>query len=351
MTKINKKTRFAYLSTIFLLLLGACEKDFSVNSENTEPFPIIYTLLNPADNVHYVKVFKSYLVDGNAYDAVTDLDKYSYIDSIDVYLVEYDGNGNNLRTIYFYSTTEVPKDSGLFGYPTQIIYRADAQLSRDYTYQLFVYNPYTKNIACNEKPIVLAGQSSIADASTKTTIVIPENSVTMKFSAGINSTKYLLRIWYYYSEDLIDNTSRQPDPILWTMGTVSGNLSTAKTEKSLTIGSGSDFFKRIASEVKEDPDVYRRRTDSLVYEIYSAARDWDLYIQSTTPSTGLNQNKLYYSNLKAYNTETGEEKYVMGFVSSRAILMRQYRDLAKPATIDSLINGRFTKHLKFTDSY
>ncbi len=351
MAEIYKKIRVTYFLMIFLLLLVACEKDFSVNSENAEPFPIIYALLNPSDNVHYVKVFKSFLVEGSAYDVVNDVDKYSYIDSIDVYLKEYDENGNDVRIIEFYSTTEIPKDSGMFGYPTQIIYKADAALDINHTYQLFVYNPYTKNMACNEKPVALAGKPRISESLTKTTIAIPENSMNMKFFTGVNTTKYMLRIWFYYSEDLIDNTSRQPNPILWTLGTVSDNSATANIEKNLTISSGSDFFRRIASEVKEDPNVYRRRTDFLVYEIYSAAIDWDLYVQSTFPSTGLNQNKLYYSNLKAYNTETGEEKHVMGFVSSRAILMRQYGDLAYPATRDSLMHGRFTKHLKFTDSY
>ena len=331
-------------------MLGACEKDFSVNSENAESFPIIYTLLNHSENVHYVKVYKSFLVEGNAYDVVNDLDKYSYIDSIDVYLVEYNTNNDSIRTIFFHSTTDIPKDSGLFGYPTQIVYKAEAKLDMNYTYQLFVYNKFTKNIAYNEKNIALAGRPTISESSTKTTITIPENSMIMKFWTGINITKYLLRIKYYYSEDLKDNTRRQPEPILWTLGSVSDNLLTSGREKSLTVGAGVDFFRRIASEVKEDPNVLRRRTDSLVYEIYTAAQDWDLYIQSTLPSTGVNQNKLYYSNLKGYNTETGEEKYAMGFVSSRDIFTKQYQGLHF-TTKDSLFYGRYTKHLLFTDIY
>ena len=351
MFKKNKKWQFACFSALFLLAAGGCEKEFSVNAEGVEPFPIIYALLNPSDNEHYVKVYKSFLVENNAYDVVGDLDKYSYIDSIDVYLVEYNSTKDSVRTIRFYMTTDVPKDSGLFAYPTQVVYKADAELNVNFTYRLFVYNPYTKNIAYNEKPIGLAGEPTIRESVTKNTIAIPENTMTMKFFTDVNTSKYLLRLLFHYSEDLLDNTSRQPAPIVWTLGTVEDNMMLAGKEKSFSVGSGSDFFRRISAEVRYDQNVYRRRTDSIVYEIYAAAKDWDLYVLSTMPPVGVNQNRLFYSNLKSYNTETGIETPVLGFVSSRNLFKKQYRDLATPGSRDSLIRGRYTKDLLFTDKY
>jgi hypothetical protein len=350
MIQRNKKTQFVYLSITFWLLLGACEKDFSVNSENAEPFPVVYALLNASENVHYIKVYKSFLAEGSAYDLVNNVNSYSYLDSVDVYVVEYDENGNKKRTIDFFPTWEVPKDSGLFEYPAQMLYKAEAELNADYSYQLFVDNRYTKIRVYNEVSVFPSGKPIIAEASSKTTITIPDGSMTFKFWTGSNVTKYFLRIRYYYTEDLLDNTSRQPEPVLWTIGTVSDNILTPGREKNVTISAGSAFFEKIASQIKTDPNVFRRRTDSLVYEIYSAASDWDLYIQSTQPPTGLNQNKLYYSNLKAYHTDTKQEKYALGFFSFRNILEKQYRDLHRN-TKDSLFHGRYTKDLLFTDNY
>ena len=122
-------------------------------------------------------------------------------------------------------------------------------------------------------------------------------------------------------------------------------------EKKFTVLTGSSFFVRISSEVKEDVNVRIRHTDSILFEVYAAAKDFDLYMRSAVPATGINQEKLYYSNIKAYNTETKEEKYAMGFFSSRAMGLKQYRDLMTPGPRDSLFYGRYTGHLLFTDLY
>ena len=354
-TKKNRKnTKKSFLLPICFLLglyfSTSCEKDFHVNADS-EPFPIVYGLLDINDSIHYVKVYKSYLVDGNAYDVVKDIDKYSYIDSIDVYLVEYNARGESIRTIKYDTTTNIPKDSGLFGYPTQIIYEAHATLNIDYSYKLVVSNKYTKNIAETKEPIALASHPSIREPVSQTTIAIPERSKEFKFWTGRNTTKYFLQIKYFYTEDYFDGTSRQPEPIIWILGNVPDYSAVVGQEKSILIGAGADFFRRLSSEIKEDPNVRIRHTDSLIYEIHAAAKDWDLYLRANIPSTGINQDKLTYSNMIGYNAETKEEQYIMGFFSSRTMAFKQYRDLNYPGTRDSLFHGRYTKNLKFTDNY
>jgi hypothetical protein len=338
----------------FLLLMGifiSCEKDFSVISDNSEPFPVVYGLLDIADSVHYIKIYKSYLTDGNAYDLTKDIHKYSYIDSIDVYLIEYNLQGDILRKIPFDTTTSIPKDSGLFGYPVQILYKVYAVLNVDHLYKLVIYNPYTKNIVETNELISLASPPILRIPVNQRYIAIVYGAMEFKFLTGKNTNKYSLQMKYYYSEDLLDNTSRQPKPVIWTIGTVADNSATEGVIKSYTINRGAVFFIRIASEVKQDPNVYRRRTDSIVYEVYAAAKDWDLYQQTTIPPTGVNQERLYYCNLKAYNEETKEEKQVMGFFSSRTKATKSFRDLATPGSRDSLFSGRYTGHLLFTDRY
>ena len=350
--KKNSKKRFLLPFIIFLCLGFAisCEKDFSANADS-EPFPIVYGLLDVSDTVHYIKVFKSYLVEGNAYDVVKDVHKYSYLDSIDVYLVEYNAKGDFLRNIPFDMTTDIPKDSGLFGFPTQIIYKSTASLGNDSLYKLVVYNKYTKIQVESKEPVALAYKANIREPATQVNIGIPEKGKEFRFFTGRNATRYFLQIKYYYTEDYIDGTSRQPEPIIWELGELVDNSGTAAQEKTLLVGAGSDFFRRLQSEIKPNDKVRIRHTDSLIYEIYSAAKDFDLYMRSSIPSTGINQEQLYYSNLKCYNTETGEEQYVIGFFSSRTKVVKWYRDLLWPGTRDSLFYGRLTGHLKFSDNY
>ena len=338
---------------IFLFLgLGffmACNKDFSTNS-NTEPFPIVYGLLDVNDSVHYIKIYKSFVVEGNAYDAVTDINKYSFIDSIDVYLIEYNAFGDSIRTIVFDTTTSIPKDSGLYEYPTQILYKAHATLHVDNSYKLVIFNPYTRNITETKELLALASPPVIIESAFQIYFYVPKGKKDFEFRTGKNTTRYFVRIKYYYTEKLYNNTSRQPEPVIWDIGNIVDYSAKEGIEKSLSILEGVNFFIRISSEVKEDKNVRIRHTDSILYEIYAAAKDFDLYLRSNIPPTGINQEKLYYSNLRAYNIDTKKGQYVRGFLSSRTKTTKYYRDLRYPAR-DSLFYGRFTGHLLFTDLY
>ena len=356
--KKSKKSKTVTKKSILLpicFLLGlcfsiSCEKDIDINSDS-KPFPIVYGLLDANDSIHYIKVYKSYLVEGNAYDVVKDIDKYSYKDSVDVYLIEYNEKGDSIRTIRFDTTTSIQKNEGLFGHPTQILYKTHTTLFTDFSYKLIVKNKYTNDITTTKESIFLASPPSIRESITQTSIHIPEKSKDFKFWTGKNATKYFLQIKYFYTENLYDGTSRQPEPIIWVLGNVSDPSTQAGQEKSLLVGAGADFFRRLNSEIKEDPNVRIRHTDSLIYEVYAAARDFDMYLRSNVPSTGVNQEKLYYSNLTSYNAETAEEQYAIGFFSSRTMASKWYRDLGYPSTKDSLFYGRYTGHLRFTDTY
>jgi hypothetical protein len=311
----------------------------------------VYGLLNVLDNEHYVKIYKSFVVEGNAYDAVKDIDKYSYIDSIDVSLNEYDAKNNLLRKIKMDTTSEILKDSGFFLYPTQILYVAKAVLNKNYRYELEIFNPYTKNVAKVKVPVAIVGTISITRPSGSE-IAITDRSISFEFYSGENINMYQLLLKFYYTEDLTDNTSRQPKPIIWELGSIIDPSAIAGIQKSISVSSGYIFFQKIAENIQDNDNVKIRHTDSIVLEVHSAGKDWGLYIQSNLPSSGINQDRLHYSNMKAYNTETGEKKYVMGVFSSRSVTVKKYTDLVLAnGSRDSLFYGRYTKHLRFTDIY
>lgn len=354
MTFRRKKYFLPLILIVVLLSFYRCKPEFSVNS-NSETFTIIYGLLNASEKSQYVKVFKSFITEGNAYDVVKDINQYSYIDSIEVYLNEYSANNPSPRKIPLDTTTEIPKDSGIFLYPTQILYTTKMELNKDCTYEIVVFNPYTKNITKTKLPFALVGDVRITRPVGPDDISIidadKDVGVTFVFYTGKNTTLYQLLVKYYYTEILVDNTNRQPAPVVWTLGTVEDMTAKEGIEKRFP-ASGTNFFRRIAESIQEDGNVRARHTDSIVLEIHSAAKDWELYLKSNIPSTGINQDKLHYSNIAAYNTETKEEKYAIGITSSRGVTTKRYRDLTiTGGSRDSLFHGRFTKHLKFTDIY
>ncbi len=353
MISIKKRTSFLFFLPFVMFSLSSCKPEFSINSDG-EPFPVIYGLLNPSEKVHYVKVYKSFVVEGSAYDVVKDIHMYSYIDSIEVYLNEYDSRNNLIREIKLDTSTAIAKDSGIFLYPTQILYATDtdAVLNKDYLYEITVFNPYTKNRAKTKAPLSLAGQVNLT-VPKGTDISITDRPLSFEFYTGQSTTMYQLVLKYYYTEDLFDNTSRQPSPVVWGLGSLNDLTAEAGSLKKLSLSTGANFFSTIAESINNnDASVKSRHTDSIVVEVYSAGKDWGLYIQSNLPSTGINQDRLQYSNMIAYNTETGEEKYTTGIFSSRGVTRKTYNDLTIiGGSRDSLLRGRYTGHLKFTDIY
>jgi len=350
MGRVSKRKFLLFILPFLVLCLCKCKPEFSVNSDG-EPFTVIYGLLNVSEERHYVKIFKSFVVDGSAYDVVKDLDRYSYIDSIEVYINEYDANNNLIRKIPMDTSTEIPKDSGLFLYPTQVIYVANAVLNKDYKYEIIVFNPYTKNITKVKAPVSTIGDVNITKPAGYE-ISITEGGMTFEFYTAENSTRYQLLLKYYYTEDLYSGTSRQPDPIVWDLGSIVDNTLAAGSKKSLSVSNAEIFFSKIGFGVVDDDNVKVRHTDSLVLEVHSAGKDWSLFIQSNSPTSGINQDRMQYSNIIAYNTETGEEKYATGIFSLRGITTRKYSNLTvTTGSRDSLFYGCYTGHLRFTDVY
>jgi len=349
MKPVKKSEIYLFFLPVLLFCFCKCKSDFSTNSAE-EPFPVIYGLLDIANKEHYAKIFKSFLVEGNAYDTAKNIDKYSYIDSIDVYLNEYDIQNKLIRKIPMDTTTIFPKDSGLFFYPTQILYVANAILNNNYLYEIEVFNPYTKNIAKTKIPVALP-HGIVINKPTGNEITILDDVLDFVFHTGKNTTIHQLYLKYYYTEIFIDGTRRQAPPIVWELGYFVDKSMATNMQKTTPL-SGAFFFRKIAENVQENTDVKGRYTDSIMLEIHTAGKDWGLYLLSNMPYTGINQEKLYHSNIIAYNTETGKEKYATGFFSSRGITYKKFTDLTLAfGSRDSLFRGRYTKHLGFTDVY
>jgi hypothetical protein len=346
------KRRCALTIATGLLLLTACEKkDFSVNSPKREEVTIVYGLLDPDATTHYIKIYKGFLTDGNAYEAAKDPHRFNYLDSIDVRMDEYADN-KKVRTIPFDTTTAVPKDSGLFSYPEQCLYRAIAKLNPQYKYRLHIENRYTGKTITAETPLVGDIYVTYPILNLSREITFPENEMRIKYKnkSGISPACYEAIFSFYYTEELADGTRRQGKPVVWYVGKDFNNQPRMNIPYH-----GETFYRRLAENISTDNSVKSRHTDSIVLTIHRGGNDLYKYIQASTIGTGINQEKIGYTNLHSYassaNMEAGkEDRNGIGIFSSKGITRSVFRDLSIISR-DSLFYGRFTKHLKFTDIY
>ncbi|MDD4209639.1 MAG: hypothetical protein PHI52_04795 [Bacteroidales bacterium] len=333
--------KFLFIAAIGIIAFSSCKKkDFSLNS-NYEDFTIVYALLNPDDSVHYMKIYKNFLTDGNAYDAAKDIRNYSYIDSIEVTLEEYNGT-NLVQTYYFDTTTFIPKDSGIFAFPLQILYTSKIKLNRNYSYKVVVRNLYTQKITT-------ATTRLVGDLSVKYPIYYPNkiNNITflprqqqLEFTKGENITLCQASFYYYYTEVFKNGNRRQAAPVVFQAG---------ESTTEIISYFGENLLRKIKENVKVNDEVDYRYTDSVVLKIYTASNDLYLYLLAISASTGLNQERMEYTNVKSYSKEDDkfeEDGNALGIVASRGVYSLMFDELSK-TTNDSLLYGRFTGDLKF----
>lgn len=343
-----------FFTAVMLCLLLACEKkDFSVNSDKKEEVTIVYGLLNPDVRQQYIKIYKGFLTEGNVYEAVKDPSNYSYADSIDVAIEEYNGQ-KLLRCIAFDTTTSLPKDSGLFAYPGQIVYTAQIKLNKNYRYVLNIKNRYSQKIITAETDIVGDVFVTYPPLNMSKEISFPENDLRLKYKQreGVNPSCYEAYYFYYYTEVMADGSSIQQEPVVWYIG-----KDFSATPRMTIPYKGETFYQKIAEKIAltDSKDVKSRHTDSIVLYLYKGGENLYKYISASTVGTGLNQERLRYTNIHSYATPADraanrEDHLATGIFSSKGIMRVTFRDLAIVSR-DSLFKGRFTGHLKFTDVY
>ncbi|MBO4774461.1 MAG: hypothetical protein J5516_06765 [Bacteroidales bacterium] len=347
-----KKRRRLLYTMLICLLFASCEKrDFSVNSPKREEVTIVYGLLDPDASDHYIKIYKGFLTEGSAYEAAKDPHYYCYADSIEVWMEEYNGE-KLVRTISFDTTTAIPKDSGLFSYPEQCLYRATAKLNLNYSYRLHIRNRYTNKIVIAETPLVGDIYITYPILNSSREITFPESDLQVKYKnkSGVSPACYEAIFTYHYTEKLKDGTQRQGKPVEWNIGNDFNNQ-----PKMAIPYNGETFYWKVAQGIKNDPAVVSRHTDSIVLTMYKGGIDLLKYIQASTVGTGMNQEKIGYTNLHSYASEADwkagkEDGNGIGIFSSKGVKRAVFRDLSIVSR-DSLFYGRHTGHLKFTDIY
>ena len=346
------KKATSILAGLLCLVFLSCEKkDFSVNSPKNEEVTVVYGLLDPDAGTHYIKIYKGFLTEGSAYDAAKDPSRYSYGDSIDVRIDEYNGS-KLVRSIRFDTTTAIPKDSGLFSYPIQCLYCAKARLKPEYRYLLHIENRYSHKIIEAETQLVGDIYITYPVLNLAREISFPESDLRIKYKnkSGVPPACYEASITYHYTETLNNGNTRRGEPVVWYVGKDFYN-----TPRMSIPFQGETFFRKIAEGVKDDPEVKSRHTDSIVLNLYKGADDLFKYIQASTIGTGINQEKIGYTNIRSYASpeafaEGKSDDNGLGIFSSKGVTHAIFRDLSISSR-DSLFYGRHTKHLKFTDIY
>ncbi len=314
-----------FFSTLFF---WQCSNELDIN-DNWKDYTVVYGLLNPVNNTQIIRVSKSFLGEGNAYQMAQIPDSIYYQKPILVTIEEW-FNGNLTKTIPLYKDSLLPRDSGVFAFTKNYYYVTNEPLRTDAIYKLVI------NI---DGKIVSSETKMIPDFSFVSVPSMISFSTTSNFKFSFSTPKYgrifqTFIHFYYYDITATDTIRRLMEIPL-------GKYISNNIEGNEIVNyeyPGIKFYQDVANRIQHSEAVLHRVAAKMAIQlvVYAGSNDMYAYMQVSAPNTSLSMDKPSYSNIS-----NG-----LGLFTSRYTKYDMPRQLTQ-RTIDSLAYGQFTKNLKF----
>lgn len=299
-----KKLTVVLAVVLIIAGLSSCETDFDVTAE-WKDIPVVYGLLDQNDSVHYVKVNKAFLGDGNLLEYAQNQDSSLY-DDIKVIMEEID-DGELRRAIQMDTATIHNKDSGAFFYPDQILYTTGTEnaiyLNKNYSYRLKVIDKPTNNVKASASTNLVHGMVLTQPRITPNMEVhFPDyGTKSVEWLSAVNGTRYQVKIYFNYEERMKNgNTVRRT--LTWNPFEVQQIKDTTGGKEMKTAFENEAYYDFIAENVPyEDTDkeeqVNLRVAKNFTFEVSVASQVFDKYMEIYQPSESIVQYRPEYTNI------------------------------------------------------
>lgn len=327
------------LAVLIPLLFGSCSTDFDTIADYKETV-VVYGLLDQLSNEQLIKINKAYLGEGNALLMAQEKDSINYADILNVSMEEIDGNGNVLATFSLLRDTSFLKDSGMFNYPFQVIYKlVGQQLHINSNYRLKVKNTQTGLEAKSTTSLLGNINLKTPGASQKFNFTLPVN-FSVQYAPASGAKIYNLTLRFHYTETNIVSGLTTDKYVDWFLPDEVVDINATNDMKFII--PREDFYKVLGANIPVDPDMVRHVGNpdvaggfSMEVRITSGSENLYKYMQLTTPSSSIVQERPPFSNI-----ENG-----VGLFTGRS-LFSTFRDLDDP-TKNSLDTSIYTRDLNF----
>ena len=339
--KLNKDNKMNYIKLIFLFIISifmfsACSTDIDVNGD-WEDLPIVYCVLDQSSEYQYVKINKTFLGQMPASEMAQVSDSLFY-EEVTVIVKEY--VDNSFRNSWTFTPVDtINKPAGYFAHDRNTIYIAKFNLNEDAEYEIEVNINNGEHIVTGSTKLI-SGLGILTPSSYAPQIEIASyvSDFEYKYYNGENSKVYQMTIVFNYLEVMGADTVEKS--IIWPQNKEFRTHSIA----SNVIGKFSNlaFYNLLTATIPEAEDGMVRLVkmpESIGFILSAADENYATYMEITSPSNGIVQEKPSFTNL-------------LGgfglFASRNSIFM--YKKLGG-RTIDSISRGIYTYNLGFVDKY
>ena len=205
----------------FVAFFASCSTDVNIYADYKE-YPIIYGLLDANADTNFIKITRSFYVQGDPYESALNPDSSNYSGKLDARIVEY-CNGDSVREIILDTITIRDKSQGLFYAPLQKLYYTTERLpinsnTKKYSYKLKVALPeFTLTTKTN---LVGDGyfdvQSLGVNFSKQYFNAVPRRFF---FRPAINAAYYDVYFAFNFKEQRTPDGDSVPRSVKWYIGT------------------------------------------------------------------------------------------------------------------------------------
>lgn len=298
-----KKLKHSFLAlsgiATFLLVTG-CKSEFDVTTDY-QVTPIIFGLLDQGEKFQYIRINKTFLGQGNAYDFAKVADS-SYFDQVDAKVVEV-RNGSIYEWPLRDTILENKSENGAFYAPQHKLYYFYADtLYPDAIYRLEANINNGEHIVKGQTKLVSNVTIQTPKKSTSLTLCKKDlgdytgfsiTGTTASGSGGRNS-RYNFKLIFHWDE----YTGGIPTSksFTWNLSEQSGEGITSGTISASV--SGEQFYQLVRDRIPIDPSVDRRLHTKMEFILTAGSEELTNYMLATQPSSSLAQSKPTYTNLE-----------------------------------------------------
>ncbi len=345
--------RKTLLVIITLASIVSCDNDLDIIAD-WKDIPVVYGVLNAQDSVHYVKLNKAFLGQGDVLSMAQEFDSLYYNqEEVGLRLIEYRLAGGQYiesKSIEMEPTDQFVKPpNGIFSSPDQIIYKSNASLNNERYYSAQVYDKSLDTvIASNLIPIDILSPLQVIKPNPASALNLVPNGnypITVEWSPLENAALYELKIRFHYVEQEIANLSNTFDTFIdWTFPYLLPTSSISSESISLD---AEQFLNFLAVNIDQNPNVYRQVKGMQVSQatishacldvtLMAAAQDLSTYILLNQNSNSIVLDRPEYSNI-----DNG-----IGILSSRSFNVIEQVKINNLSN-DEIAFNEITKHLNF----
>lgn len=300
--------RILIILSVTLPFTWSCKQKLDVNAD-WQDITVVYGLLDQTDSIHYIKITKAFLGEGDAMTFAKIADSSNYPDKLEVTVNEYYVNAakDTVAARTFPCDTVIIHDKkagdSVFYYPDQLMYCfvGNIEHAKDsgFFYKLNIRVKKT-NKEIKSTAVMVDNKFSIEkppDIPLFQVNFLPGVKTQLKWTSAKNGRRYqvVMRLTYLETSKA-DPTDRDSTSIDWVIfsNRQTDDLKGGKPMEEYFLNDG--FYGMLHAKIPVDPSV-TRTVRKIEYIFTVGSDDLNTYMEVTEPSNSIVQERPTFSNI------------------------------------------------------